>query len=165
MLRCAGSSYLGGKVLKKGPRDRGEEVHVGWGVKPLGKIACDGLDVSLIGFDKVDDRDIGNGVSLGVDVPLTGSLLAVRVTRNHKGGCVDAIQMNGHPPSSKIVDSQDTADDIPAHTIKHQDLPDWITIFIQDWSGVGNKTAMGGRLMCIFIGWFRIVIQVQEFLN
>jgi hypothetical protein len=70
VLRCAGSGYLRGKVLEEGPRDGGEEVHVGRGVEPLGEIARDSLDVSLIGLDKVDNRDIGNGVSLGVDIPL-----------------------------------------------------------------------------------------------
>ena len=69
MLRCTGCGYLGSKVLEKGPRDGGEEVHVGWGVKALREIACNSLNVSLIGLDKVDNGDIGDGVSLGVDIP------------------------------------------------------------------------------------------------
>lgn len=63
--------------------------------------------------------------------------------RLQKGLKVD-IQMNGHSPSSEIIDPQDTANDIPAHGIEHQDLPDWVAIFIQDWSGVGDKTAVSG---------------------
>lgn len=78
---------------------------------------------------------------------------------------MDVVQMDGHTPGAKIIDSQYTADDVPAHAIKHQDLPDWITILIQDRRRVGDKTAMGGWLMSIIIGNLRIVIQVQEFLN
>lgn len=70
MLRCPGCGYLGSKVLEEGPRDGGEEVHVGWGVEALGEIACNSLNISLIGLDQVDNGDIGNGVSLGVDIPL-----------------------------------------------------------------------------------------------
>jgi hypothetical protein len=73
--------------------------------------------------------------------------------------------MNGHSPSSEIVDSQDTADDIPAHAIEHQDLPDWVAIFVQDRSGVGDKTALSGRFMCIVVCGVRIMIQVQQLLN
>lgn len=72
MLRRAGGGYLRGKVLEKRPGNGGEEVHIGWGVEPLGKIACDGLYISLVGLDKVDDWNIGDWVSLGVDVPLNG---------------------------------------------------------------------------------------------
>jgi hypothetical protein len=78
---------------------------------------------------------------------------------------MDIVQMDGHAPGAKIVDSQYTADDVPAHTIKHQDLPDRITILIQDRRRVGDKTAMRGWLMCIIVGNLRIVIQVQKSLN
>lgn len=73
--------------------------------------------------------------------------------------------MNGHSPSSEIINSQHTADDIPAHAIEHQDLPDRIAIFIQDRSGLGDETAVRRRLMCIVVYGLRIMIQIQQLLN
>lgn len=73
MLRCTRGGYLGSKVLEEGPRYGGEEIHVGRRVETLGEIACDGLNVSLIGLNKVNDGDVGNGISLRVDIPLIGA--------------------------------------------------------------------------------------------
>lgn len=50
--------------------------------------------------------------------------------------------MDSHTPSSKIIDSQHTADDIPAHAIEYQDLPDRVAIFVQDRGGLRDKTAV-----------------------
>lgn len=51
------------------------------------------------------------------------------------------VQMNSYAPCPEVIYPQDTADDIPAHFIEHQDFPDRVTIFIQDRSGVRDKTA------------------------
>lgn len=39
--------------------------------------------------------------------------------------------MDGYPPSSEIIDTQYTADNIPAQVVKHQHLPDRVAIFVE----------------------------------
>jgi hypothetical protein len=73
--------------------------------------------------------------------------------------------VNSHSPSSEIINSQHTADDIPAHAIEHQDLPDRIAIFIQDRGGLGDKAPVSRRLMGIVICGLWIMIQIQQLLD
>lgn len=51
------------------------------------------------------------------------------------------IQMDGDSPRSEVIDPQDTADDISAHGIEDQDLPDRISIFIQYGSTLGDEAS------------------------
>jgi hypothetical protein len=40
--------------------------------------------------------------------------------------------MNCYSPGSEIIDSEHAADNIPAHVVKDQDLPDRVAIFVED---------------------------------
>lgn len=59
------------------------------------------------------------------------------------GGSFQTVQMNRYPPSSEIIDSKHAADNISAHIIEDQNLPDRVPIFIQNRSRMGTKD--GGR--------------------
>jgi hypothetical protein len=39
--------------------------------------------------------------------------------------------MDGYPPSSEIIDTQYTADNIPAQIVKYQHLPDRVAILVE----------------------------------
>lgn len=69
------------------------------------------------------------------------------------GGYGRTIQMNCYTPSAEIIDPQDATDHIAAHLIEHQDLPDWITILVQDRSGMRDKTASCGLIEGCVIRW------------
>ena len=71
------------------------------------------------------------------------------------------VQMNSYAPCPEVIYPQDTADDIPAHFIEHQDFPDRVTIFIQDRSGVRDKTAGPGLIDSVVFNRLWIMIQVQ----
>jgi hypothetical protein len=73
--------------------------------------------------------------------------------------------MNSYAPCPKVVYPQYTADNISAHFIKHQDLPDRVTIFIQDRSGVGDKTTGPGLIDGAVFNRLWIMIQIQQLLN
>lgn len=73
--------------------------------------------------------------------------------------------MNCDPPRSEVIDTQYTADDIPPHTVKDQDLPNRISIFIQDRSGLGNQAAVAGRVMGTVFSRAGIMVQVEELLD
>jgi hypothetical protein len=66
--------------------------------------------------------------------------------------------MNGNSPCTEVIDAQYAADDIAAHAIKDQDLPDGIAIFIQDRGGVGDQTAVGGRVVRGIICRTRVMV-------
>ena len=69
----------------------------------MGEIARNRLDVGDSGFHKVHDRDIGDRVSLRVDV--SGRDRALSVTPDFDGLGSGAVQMNSNPPCSEIIDS------------------------------------------------------------
>jgi hypothetical protein len=69
--------------------------------------------------------------------------------------------MNSYAPCPEVINSQDTADDIATHFIEHQDFPDWVTIFIQDRSGVRDKTTGPGLIDGLVFNRLWIMIQVQ----
>lgn len=69
LLRGACCCCLCGKLFQRWPRDRGEEVEVGRAVKPLLKVVRDGFQVRGSRLDQVYGWDIGDGGSLGRDVP------------------------------------------------------------------------------------------------
>jgi hypothetical protein len=43
--------------------------------------------------------------------------------------------MDSDAPSSKVVYAKHAADDIPAHVVEHQDLPNRVAIFIENRRG------------------------------
>lgn len=45
-----------------------------------------------------------------------------------------ALQMDGNTPCAKVIHPKHATDDIAAHAIEDQDLPDGVAIFIQDRS-------------------------------
>lgn len=75
------------------------------------------------------------------------------------------VQMNCDPPCSEVIDTQYTADDIPPHTVEDQDLPNWISIFIQDRSGLGDQAAVAGLVMSTVFSRTGVMVQVEELLN
>ena len=81
-----------------------------------------------------------------------------------RGLGLNSIQVNSNPPRPEIIDSQDTADNITAHAIEYQDLPDRIAILIQDRCGVGDEPAMARGIMRVLCR-AGIMVQIQEFLN
>jgi hypothetical protein len=72
--------------------------------------------------------------------------------------------VNSNTPRSEIIDSENTADNVTAHGIEYQDLPDRIAILIQDRGGVGDEAAMARGIMGV-LHRAGIMVQVQEFLN
>lgn len=63
MLGC-----LRGKIFQKGSGYRGKKVDVCRRVETAREIGGDNLEVLSSRFDKVDYRDIGDGMAGGVDV-------------------------------------------------------------------------------------------------
>lgn len=69
--------------------------------------------------------------------------------------------MNGYAPCTQVINSQDTADDISAHVIEHQNLPDWIAIFVQYRGGMRDSSAPGRLIEGCVIGRLWIMIKIQ----
>lgn len=72
--------------------------------------------------------------------------------------------MDGDSPCAEVIDPQHAADDIAAHAVKDQDLPDGVAIFIQDGSGMGDQTTVGGVVRSI-ICRTRVMVQIEKLLN
>jgi hypothetical protein len=91
------------------------------------------------------------------------SLAVERLKGGGGGGEEEAapVQMNGYAPCTEVIYSQDTADNIPAHFIEHQDLPDRVAIFVQDRGGMRDKTARSGLVNGVVFNGLRIMVQVQ----
>jgi hypothetical protein len=68
-------------------------------------------------------------------------------------------------PSSKIVDAKHAAYDISPQIVKHQDFPYWISVFVQDWGGLRDKSVGGGALMGGIGGLGRLVVEVEDLLD
>jgi len=66
--------------------------------------------------------------------------------------------MDGDSPCAEVIDSQDAADDIAAHAIEDQELPDGVAIFIQDGSGMRYQTTVGGRVVRSIICRTRVMV-------
>lgn len=73
--------------------------------------------------------------------------------------------MNCDSPRSEVIDTQYTADDVPAHAIEDEDLPDRIAIFIQDRGGMGDQAAVARRVMSTVSSGTGVMVQVEELLN
>lgn len=66
--------------------------------------------------------------------------------------------MNGYAPCTEIINPQDAADDITAHIIEYQNLPDWIAIFVQYRGGMRDSSASGRLIEGCVIGRLWIMI-------
>lgn len=71
--------------------------------------------------------------------------------------------MDSNSPSSEVIDPQHAADNVSAHAIKDQDLPNGITIFVQD--GCGDETSLSRRVMRAIICGACVMVEVQKLLN
>lgn len=116
----------------------------------MGKVVSDSFNVGGSGLHEVDDGYIWNWVSLRVQVPGKSFSSALRPLSDvwNKG----TIQVNCNSPCAEIIDSQNTADNITAHLVEYQHLPDWIAIFVQDRGGMRDKTASRGLVEGCVIG-------------
>lgn len=72
MLCGSGCRYLRRKVFEEGSGYGGEEVDVGGRVKTARKVVCDRFDVRRCRFDEVNNRNVGNWVSCGIDISGAG---------------------------------------------------------------------------------------------
>lgn len=121
------------------------------------KVVSDCFDVGESRLHEVDNGYVWNWVSLRVKIPGKSSSLAIGVDVGNKG----TIQVDGNAPCAEVIDSQNTTDNISAHFIKHENLPNGIAIFIQDRSGMRDKTASGGLIEGSVVSGLRVLIEVQ----
>lgn len=52
------------------------------------------------------------------------------------------VQVDSDSPGSEIIDSQYAANNVSAHAIENQNLPDGIAIFIQNGCGLRDEATM-----------------------
>lgn len=70
-----------------------------------------------------------------IDVSVSEPLLVIRTSEKMEGvKQLGALQMDGNTPCAKVIHPKHATDDIAAHAIEDQDLPDGVAIFIQDRS-------------------------------
>ena len=73
-----------------------------------------------------------------------------------------SLQMNCDTLAPQVVDSQDTADDVPAQVVKDKHLPDRFTVLVE------KRVDLVLCVCCIFtraVGWQEIVVQTQYVLD
>ena len=68
-------------------------------------------------------------------------------------------------PRPKVVNSHHTADDIPTHVVKNKYFPDWVAIFVQYRSGVGDETAVARWITRGIFCRMGFVVEIKKFLN
>lgn len=68
--------------------------------------------------------------------------------------------MDCDSPCAEVINAQYTADDIPSHAIKDENLPDGVAIFIQDRGGMRDQAAVPRRVMSTVFRGMGVMVKV-----